>query len=66
MKYKCRIYDKNNLTWIDYEYPIWDKIGGVYGYIFVSLKNVLFCYISDNSQFIDDITINYVVEYYEE
>lgn len=62
---KCRIFDNINNEWINYSEPIYTKLSGVYGYISVSLMDVHFFWIDNDSNIIcyDNMTYRFEVEY---
>lgn len=63
MTLKCRLFDKNNKEWIDYNGYYNTKIDGLYGYLCVDVNRVMFFYVYNEEIASYDITHKFEIEY---
>lgn len=62
----CRLYDLMGLNpkeYHEYKEPIYTKLGGMYGYLSVSMFKVYFFWHDDNNIHCDDVSDKFKVEY---
>lgn len=62
----CRLFDLMALNpneFHEYKEPIYTKLGGMYGYLSVSMFNVYFFWYDETNVCFDDVTDKFRVEY---